>query len=228
MKRVAAATFLSLIALPIWAGIFADNFDDGDFNGWEIWDSGRPGSEWRVKDGVLTCWRMIARGSDLYFGEEGWRNYTIECDAKIVEALGAFYAIGFDLRLSDMDNVMDFSLVRCMAGFTVQEAYIWPWIHGLEVRGLGSKAWDLHLDRWYRLKGIANDDNFEFYIDGKLAASLSDSRFPTGRVAIFAIGCVAHFDNVIITGTDVPGNANIAAVSPLGKLASKWGQLKEL
>ena len=81
------------------------------------------------------------------------------------------------------------------------------------------------MNRWYHLKGIAHEDNFELYIDGELMASMSDSRFPTGRVGLQANGCLANFDNVIITGDDVPDNT--AAVSASGKLATTWGQLRK-
>jgi len=54
--------------------------------------------------------------------------------------------------------------------------------------------------------------------------SLSESRIPTGRVGVIVQG-IAHFDNIVITGDDIPGN--IAAVSASGKLATTWGSLKD-
>jgi hypothetical protein len=222
MKRItfrASLLMMALmIALPAWAGIFKDDFNDGNFDGWEIENCRVPGSEWKVDNGVLTCRRPSHASTFLLFGEKEWKNYSIEFDAKMVQILSDFHAIGMDLRLQNTANG-----IWCAIRGGVNNAFIQLWLNDQPANQI-SKPFDFELNRWYRLKGIANDDNFEFYIDGELMISLSDSHFPTGYVDLDANGCLAHFDNVVITGDDVPDNSS--AVSFSGKLAATWGQLR--
>ena len=221
MKRVEVTTTLALCLLLTWAigasytaqaGTYVENFDDGDFDGWEIFEGGEPGSEWTVEDGVLTCRREILWISELLFGEEDWRNYTIECDAKMVEPLGdELCFMGFDFRIVGtdiVDGLLDNDDVCSVVEFFGQEASISAWINN-EFSGTSeSKGIDFELDRWYRFKAVAHEDTFEFYIDGRLVASYTDDRFPTGRIGFFVAACEAQFDNVIITGDDVPDNTD--------------------
>jgi hypothetical protein len=180
-------------------------------------------SEWKVENGVAICRRPPDLASCLIFGEEEWRNYSIECDAKMMEKLGTDHpAIGLDLRESNNNK----DVVWCLAHEVWQSGLIWAWINDQSVKQSVRKPFNFKLDHWYHIKAVANEDNFEFYIDGELMASLSDDRFPTGRVDINACGCVAHFDNVVITGDDVPDNTGKAVVSSSGKLATTWGQLR--
>jgi len=188
-----------------------ENFDDGNFDGWEIFDGGKPGSQWTVEDGVLTCRRELFWISDLLFGEEDWRNYTIECDAKMVEPLGEEAYIAFDLRLMNtdiLDGKLDNDSVSTVIDFHRQEASISSWIDNEMSEISEIKAIDFELARLYRLKAVVHEDTFEFYIDGRLVASYTDDRFPTGRVGLFVAACEAQFDNIIITGDDVPDNTD--------------------
>jgi len=208
MRYVVVTFALCLLVVSAQAGTYVENFDDGDFDGWEIFDGGEPGSEWTVEDGVLTCRRESVWGTVAIFGKEDLRNCTVEFDAKLVEPLAELYAIGFELRLADADSAESFDSVWCIASFAWQEAWIWPWFNGEEAGGSEHKTVHLNPGRWYRFKGVAHEDTFEFYIDGRFVASLTDPRFSTGRVDLIANGCVAQFDNVIITGDDVPDNTD--------------------
>ena len=203
------------------AGTYVDNFDDGDFDGWEVIEP----AEWKVVDGVVTCRRGTNSATALDFGEDDWRNYTIECDARIVEPIVTLHNTSLGLRML-WRNSSDFNYIWCLPSVAWGTALIWSWLNGKGSEQSAQKPFKQEMNRWYHLKGVAHEDNFEFYIDGELMASLSDPRFPTGRVGLETIGCLSNFDNVIITGDDVPDNANLAAVSASGKLATTWGQLR--
>ena len=124
-----------------------------------------------------------------------------------------------DLRLQDASNG-----VWCSLRGGVNSANIVVWANDNSAKS-EIKPFAFELDRWYRLKGVANDDNVEFYVDGELVASLSDSHFSTGYVDLDVNGSLAYFDNVVITGDDIPDNSS--AVFALGKLATTWGQLRK-
>jgi len=227
MRQVVFILALCLLVVSAYAGTYVETFDDGDFDGWEILEGlGAVGqSEWKVVDGVATCRNGSVYGSMPFFGEDDWRNYTIECDAKIVEPIVNLHNTSLGLRML-WRNSSDFNYIWCLPSPPWGAALIWAWFNGEGSGQSARKPFKQEISRWYRLKGVAHEDSFELYIDGELMASMSDSRFPTGRVGLQANGCLANFDNVVITGDDVPDNANLAAVSASGKLATIWGHLR--
>jgi len=223
MKYIMITFAISLLVVSAHAGTYVETFDDGNFDGWEIlnWTGGT--SEWKVEDGILIGSRPDAASALLMFGEEEWRNYSIEFDARMLERLSAnWHAIALDLRVSDVNHAKAScnSVYFSANGQTI----IWLYLGNREVGRLAGKGFAFQSDRWYRIKGVADEDNFQFYIDGELMVSLSDSRFPAGRVALDVNGSTVQFDNVVITGDDVPDNT--AAVSASGKLATTWGKLR--
>ena len=155
----------------------------------------------------------------LFFGADDWRNYTIECDAKIVEPIVNLHNTSLGLRML-WRNSSDSNY------FGVYQVHLEEWlcINFKDSMQSAQKPFKQEINRWYRLKGVAHEDSFEFYIDGELMASMSDARFPKGKPMLQANGCLANFDNAIITGDDVPDNT--AAVSASGKMATTWGQLR--
>jgi len=220
MFRASLLIIASMISLPAWAGTFKDDFNDGNFDGWETRTLlGGPANEWKVDNGVLTCMRPNDWASMLIFGKKEWRNYSIECDVKMVKILVNDSFVGYELRTQNsLNDAVSATLSGKNAGLAV-------WSNWQAVASANKKGgFDHQLNRWYRLKGVANENKFEFYIDGELAASLSDLHYPTGRIAMYVYGLAAQFDNVVITGDDVPNNAS--ALAPQGKLATVWGQMK--
>ena len=221
MRYILFASLLCLLAISAQAGTFVDDFEDGNLDGWgEVLNLGGGISEWKVEDGILTCRRPSDPSTFLLFGEKDWKNYTIEFDARMVEKLSNYHAIGMDLRLQNTANG-----VWCALRGGANTANIVVWANNNFAKQ-DTKPFAFELNRWYRLKGVANDDSFEFYVDGELVASLSDSNFSTGYVDLDANGCLAHFDNVVITGDDVPDSSSLAAISASGKLAATWGQIR--
>ena len=228
MKYIVVTFAFCLLVTSAQAGTYINNFDDGNLDSWIIFDFRGGVSEWKIEDGVLVCRRQKDATSSLLYGEESWGAYSIECDAKMVEILAnaeAFHSIALDLRVSDIDNAASISDIWC-AVLKYEGAFIWAWLNGNSGAKSVVKAFDLQLDRWYHLKATTNGNNFEFYIDGEFVASLSESQHPTGRVGLAVTGSVAHFDNLVITGDDVPDNSNLSAISASGKLATIWGQLR--
>ena len=84
------------------------------------------------------------------------------------------------------------------------------------------------LNTWYHLESTMEGDDFRFYVDGVLVDSFRSDRLPVGRVGFCIGGCVAEFDNVVISGPDVPdiGPSGYLSVAPAGKLTTAWGRVK--
>ena len=231
MKYIVIVASLLMIALMFslttQAGTFKDDFNDGNFDGWNIIELGVcGGSEWKVENGMLTAKSNPQGqglcGASLLFGENEWQNYSIECDAKMVKILSDKAGIGLNLRISVNDG-----------------NGIWAWaslvtaaiqsMRFFDVSKLVEEPFDLQVNQWYRLKLVVSKDSIEFYIDGKLMASLFEPSqpFSIGRsVGLFVRNCEAQFDNVVITGDDVPGNS--FAVLHQDKLATSWGSIKAI
>ena len=72
-------------------------------------------------------------------------------------------------------------------------------------------------------------DNVQFYIDDVLVDSFKSNDIPTGRVGICLGGCTAEFDNIVITGDDVPElGPSGYGVSSKGKLPAVWGKIRSM
>ena len=228
MRHIVITFAFSLLVISAYGGTYVDNFEDGDFDGWEAIDYKSQGGQWAVENGVLTCRRPSLWYSLLRFGEGGWRNYSIECDAKMVQTLNAMHSIGLVLRLP---KEIEGESARPYVDFSLWEnktanIAVWTSKVNLTQLNIASKGFGFQIDQWYHLKAVANEEDFEFYIDEELLVSLSDARAPSGFVSLEAGGVIAHFDNIVITGDDIPGNTSKAVVSSSGKLAASWGQLR--
>jgi hypothetical protein len=229
MKRIMITVSLFMLVLaissPVFAGTFRDDFEDGNLDEWgEIVNYMGGASEWKIENGELICDRPNGWTCVLLFGKKEWKNYSIECDAKIVKAYSNCQAVGFSFRVNP-NGQQNADEVWCSVGrswCSRLAGWIEVWLDNNAVNA-SIKDFNFELNRWYHLKGIANGINFEFYVDGELMVSLSDSHFATGYLAL-ENNNVAHYDNVIITGDDVPDN--LSAVVSQDKLTTSWGQIK--
>ena len=78
-------------------------------------------------------------------------------------------------------------------------------------------------------------DEFQFYIDDELVLEYQDSTFDTGKVGIGGSfnSTIIHFDDVVITGDDVPDmDMNLFvedmdfSVEPKAKYTTTWAAIK--
>ncbi len=227
--KLIAVTSLLLIALPTFAGTLRDDFNDGDIEGWQPTFAKNPeNSIWEVVKGVLIGRRVSGWAADLVVGDATWKDYTIEFDMRVTERLanefgGRYHYAGVIGRLR-VENGIEIDALGFNLNFKVPPT-IWSWgwrnqafLHDVQT------PFDAELGTWYHMRAIFEGDKFECYIDGKRVASYASSVLPTGLVGLSVGGCVAEFDNVVITGDDVP-DMNLS-VEPTGKLATTWGRVK--
>ncbi len=91
-----------------------------------------------------------------------------------------------------------------------------------------SVKWDILFDTWYPVKMVAKDNHFKLYFNDELVTSFDDADTISGKVRLSAITCHVHFDDVVITGENVPDiGPSGMAVSAKGKLAATWGNVKQ-
>ncbi len=76
---------LSLSITSAWAGTLTDNFDDGDFEGWQLAKLFDKTVQWSVENGELVCVLKNAcgRSSVLWIGDDTWKNYVFEAQFQV-------------------------------------------------------------------------------------------------------------------------------------------------
>ena len=81
--------------------------------------------------------------------------------------------------------------------------------------------------KWYRLEIAAIGNTISFYVDGELLFERKDDSHPSGGVSLWAYDAIVEFDNVVITGDDIPDTGPSGqAVQPEAKLVTSWGAIK--
>jgi len=112
--------------------------------------------------------------------------------------------------------------------------------HGLWGAGSGIKskfninAWMVllaggppQIDEWYRLRIDQKGNKISFYIDDELKNQSNDDLHPSGGVGLYAYNAIVEFDNVVITGDDIPDTGPSGyAVKPKAKLTATWASMK--
>ncbi len=247
MKSVSITALLFLLPLSVWAGTFLEIFDGKELEGWqEIWVDKGP-AVWEIVDDELHAESREAYIHFLTTGDSTWEDYTMEFDVKPLKKHGIggiSIAVRVDGTWLVHCSVSDPVIIRgddppvqerrisCLAGGfhhpMPPHAVLIDELHPL-----------LRLNRWAHLKLSVEGDMFAFWLNGEqimaptklqifrqieVFADFPD--FQTGGVGFGLWNYTAVFDNITVTGDSVPNSGNFD-VTPQGKLATTWGQLKQ-
>ena len=212
------------------AGTWWEDFNDGDFKGWEIAGPDPRGAkaDWSVKDGELVATRDFL-ATQLIVGTIDWKDYSIETKIKLVQ------------RLSPPNLPLAGIVLRDQGGRGVHNNYTFDltvdWngknglLGGVIVNNFfpietGFKQFVPKFDVWYTLKVEAKRSSFRAFLNDELAFEFEDKRFKSGKLGVIARYIQAHFDNIVIKGNEVPNKGRPFAVSSGGKLTMLWGAIK--
>lgn len=243
MKFTLIVAALFLLSFSGWAGTFIETFNNGDLKDWQelVQENKMPGS-WEVIDRELHAVSVDGWPRLLTIGNKKWRDYTIEVDVKPIEKHGQASIViaarikGTWLMFCEIgDRLVPGWDTLCRTGdfHTNRSQLLHVGPHPL-----------LKLGAWSTLKLSVKDATFIFWInDEKIAETGGDFAFvhagqaivrgKVGRLEGFLTGgagfglanYTARFDNLIITGEDIPDKGKLPVASK-GKLATTWGQLK--
>ena len=84
-----------------------------------------------------------------------------------------------------------------------------------------------NIGEWYRLRIDVVGDEISFCIDDELQLKRNDNLHLSGGVTLYAYNAIVEFDNVAITGEEIPdGGPSGYAVDPEARLATTWGLIK--
>ena len=239
MKTLSIGLGLFILTCSAGAGTFVETFDDNrDLEKWQeltILGLDSPGL-WNIVDGEL---RYILDfddggfGSLLTTGDEMWQDYSIEFDVKplikhgdgnITIAARINQAWGVVCTIGDLPFPEPESMARCYGGN----------LQGLAFLTFAQEPHpSLKPSRRHHLKLSVHGNLLTFYINGKqvlgpivLKAIGDFPDYPKGKVGVGVTNYSVIFDNITITGDDIPNQRGLSVTSS-AKLATTWGHLKQ-
>ena len=245
MKFLIIVTVLFLFPLSVSAGTFLETFDGKDLDRWQqIWAIKGP-AVWEIDDGELQADSREAYIHLLTTGDATWEDYTMELDVKPLKKHG-IGGITIAVRVKGTwlvyCSISDPVIIRGDDP-PVQERRIGCHAGGLHVPPRAVLFTEQHpllrLNRWAHLKISVEGDMFAFWLNGEQVMAPTKLQifrqievfadfpdFQTGGVGFGLWNYTAIFDNITVTGDSVPNSGDFA-VTPQGKLATTWGQLKQ-
>lgn len=238
MKTLSIGLGLFILTCSAWAGTFLETFDDGDII--EQWQElirfglDAPGP-WSIVDGELQYILGFDDGGLtrlLTTGDEMWQDYSIEFDVKplikhgegnIAIAARISQTWGVICTIGDLPFPEPESMALCYGGN----------LHGHAFLNFAQERHrSLKLSRWHHLKLSVHGNLLTFYINEKqvlkpivLKAIGNFPDYPNGKVGFGVTNYSVLFDNITITGNDIP-NGDGLSVTPRAKIATTWGHLK--
>jgi pectate lyase len=179
---------------------------------------------WKVVDGELECSRWNQWSAEIVTGEASWTDYTIEADVKLLQDHGA----------GDFDIVARVTTADNGYGFLVGDWVGEPSVYVQRLPDLNMKVIEpfdpLELNIWHHIKLEAEGNRFSFWVNNEKVIEYQDDTYQKGMVGFGVANYTARFDNVIITGSDVPDvmlpTRKGQLVEPRGKLATTWASVK--
>ncbi len=214
-----------------FAGTWTDAFEDDNTQEWEIFNTfDEEEAKWWIDAGEAVCETFKPEGhghsipSIWATGELTWKNYSLSCKAKLVEAKEETATLGIVLHQQ----------WERLSFYVFQIFYPWKIAHITKVTRdgadtLGEFHFAAKLDTWYTLTAaIDSRGRLKFQIDDEVFTVTDQNRIKSGKSGFEVSGAQARFDNVKIMGDNVPnGGPGTLRVEPSGnKLAITWGELK--
>jgi len=231
MMRKFSWMFLLLLTVSLWvveAGTLRDNFNDNDVKGWaEITvplNRGLPFKDWQVIDGELHIENQEDNiGRHLIIGKNSWKDYVFEIDVGPIKHWAKSY-------ISLVARIKDGRSFSCTIGdlFGVPEVTVFQGLWaGAVANNQKRKPFELlKVGKWHHLKLKAEGNDFTIWINDQKVIEYQDGTLAQGRVGFGLGNYKARFDNVVITGPDVPDINQGLSIDKAGKLASVWAKLK--
>lgn len=241
--QTAVLSIAAAMALPSFAGVWQDNFENEGLDDWEIFNFA-PGIEsWEERtdedgNGVVTGWIEEADAwSILELKPEGanpaqWSNYTVRVRARLDSELVEGFNTYFGLYLySNIDRGI---YHECSINPQIARAVIWSPIGD----SFGTFQRDQNFEQgvWYNIKASVetidrNRDRITFQIDDNEPLVVTwASSIRSGGVGLVVYYGTVSFDDFELDGAFIPVDGapfgGALSVDPKQKSAQIWGELK--
>lgn len=255
MKRLLIA--LLVVVLPVitaYSGTFVDDFSDGNLEGWNVLTAPPVHDDFvRLEGGHLVLDTAhkendppLFKFRDIFLelrtgNAENWDSYTLTCRIRFKE-----------FPPEEEEGRLLYVAVRA-DGVAQQRMLILPVIQTIQVITIPPDAQKIdpetgkvprhihrgtlihkdlrrpiRLNRWLRIKIVAERHSFEFHFDDNLVAQYEDETAVPGTVRINVRSeMLIHLDDVVITGPGIPNIGGASSVNPEAHLATTWGKIKQ-
>ncbi len=228
---------VSLLTMASFAGTIIEDFDDGDIEGWERSPQNGDNDRifWGVVDGEMVFdpqgedWASSISqvnfvGTPQVPNVSEWTDYEVEVE--IMHTEFANYPGGVRVRV-DLETGGHYAL-WIYPGNGNMKLYKNPgWDINTGLVTLGEAVYSPEVDEFHTVKIKCEGDTITVFYDGDEVISAKDGDHKAGTIALGVQDRVVHYDNIKITGNQIP-NANMSPVEPAGKLAATWGTVKRI
>jgi hypothetical protein len=225
---------LSYCSVPCKAGVWRDNFNDGDANGWQVFTPLPTTVE--VHNRVLD-FRMHPNAHALANHLLEWTAVPFEAASLTVETkFPDQVRTNFGIALGRRTSHKIFGpLIECYAFLrsnrVVGIALIPAFAAGIGERG-GKAPRDKRGGTIGRIRIVFKTGRFQMFAEDKLMADFSDDDFQTiDAVGVFArtsrgVESRVQIANFVISGPSIPDGSGYP-VKPGGTLSTTWGHVKK-
>lgn len=185
------------------AGLFSDDFEDGNSTGW-----GTSGGSWSVVTDGNKVYKQSSTSATThaYNGTGTWADYSVQARAKVLSFNGTNRYFGLLARYQSSSNY--YYLVLTNAG----KLEIRKKVSGSSTT-LASKTYTVTTGFWYTLKLVLSGSALQAYVNGVAELSATDSSLATGKVGLTTVNASAEFDDLLVesdsgqTPTPTPASA---------------------
>ena len=251
MKWLLVVMFIAVSpTIVAQSGTFLDDFNDGNLDGWHIFMAPAPfiPNLVRLENGYVVMDTRVGKNGNpailkslflkLERGKaENWDSYTLTCRVRIAEVSQGYnpsFHISvrsreghFDVRTGQRMFILPTRDLVSVVTFPPDAKIAPKGVDGVIHRENFETA--IKLQRWYQMKIVAEESNFEFHFGGNRVSKYKDKTAGPGTVNFLAdAGILVHVDDVIITGPGVPNIGGPHGVNPEALLATTWGKIKGL
>ncbi len=232
MKSIIIVIGIFLVTHSGWTGVILKTFEDENLGDWQEMTQGnhKVNASWEVIDGELHGFNHNPLTYLLTTKDETWGDYSIEFEVKpIAKTVSGSIMIVARMRGNQAIICMVGDIFFPERGSQATCMYADLQQHVFHLRKQLPHKF-LPLNRWSTLKLSADGDMLTFWINDKqvfepivldLEPNEDFAGFALGRAGLGLENYTALFDNVRITGDDIP-----FPVAPKMKVATTWAKLK--
>ncbi len=199
---------------------FTDNFEDGDFTGWQVTDDPEPQSgpgEWLVENQILVqksnIWAYgtvdqetkYHLGTHITAGDKNWTDYTFNALVRSGDNDG----VGLIFRYDDPENYYRILLMNDpswsgldSAGIPVNTPLqrIQKFVGGEPVILAENKVSEAYPSGFFALTADVRGDTIRAYLNGELIMSAMDNSYSTGKIGLLSYANAgAFYDSVSVS-----------------------------
>lgn len=237
--QTALFTTAAAMALPSFAGVWSDNFENETLDGWEIYNFAEGIESWEQRideegNSVVTGWIEEANSrSILELKPEGadpkeWNNYTVRfrvrLDSELMDGINTHFGLWFYTNLEN--------------GY-YHECTIYPQRGRTEIwsdtPGSIATFWrdgTFEAGVWYNIKVSIEAvdkarDRISFKInDADPIVVTWETLVKSGGIGLVIYYGTVSFDDFQLAGSSIPNGGDALSVEPQQKSAQIWGKLK--